>query len=127
MLVRSFEEFGEDFDGPNNVGDGAAAGKVGNCVIKTLEDGSGDSKACKLFKDFVDQITGVKVGSDEDIGLSGNFFSFGALGLMILVKADAGVNRGVELHLPSNEQIALFKAGKCFLNDIDCRILPTTS
>lgn len=64
------EEGREDFHGPDDVGGGAAARKVGDDVVETLEDGASNSEARELLEDFVDEVARVKVGGDEDIGLA---------------------------------------------------------
>jgi len=104
------EEGGEDFDGPDDVGDGAAAGEVGNDVVEALEDGAGDSEAGELLEGFVDEVAGVEVGGDEDVGLTGDLVGFGAHGGLAFVEADAGINGGVKLHFSGDEEVALVES-----------------
>lgn len=104
------EELGEDFDGPDNVGDGAAAGEVGDDVVETLEDGAGDSEAGELLEDFVDEVTGVEVGGDEDVGLAGNLAGFGVDRGRAFAETDAWIDGGVELHFSGNEEIAVIES-----------------
>lgn len=122
------QEFGEDFDGPDNVGDGAAAGEIRNNMIETLEDGAGDGKASELLEDFVDKVTRIEVGGDEDVGLASDLIGFGIGSFgMVFVKADAGVNGGVELHFASNEDVAVGESFKGVLDSVDCSVFAATA
>lgn len=129
VLRGSFlEEGGEDFDGPDNVGDGAATREVGDGVVETLEDGAGDGEASELFEDFVDEIARIEVGGDEDVGLAGDLVSFRAeLIKGAFVKADARVNGSIELHFSSNKNIAIIESSKSFLDDVDGGIFASTA
>lgn len=118
-----FNEFGEDFDSPDDVGDGAAAREVGDGMVKPLKDRSGDGEAGELFKDFVNKVAGIEIWGDEDISLTGDLVGFGVSVLgMVFVESDAGINSGVELHFSGDKDITLGEARKSFLDNVDSNI-----
>lgn len=92
-------EAGHGFDSEDDVGDGAAAGEVGDGEIEALEDGAGDGEASKLFEGFVEEVAGVEVGSNEDIGLAGDGRGGEFFG------GDGGVQGGIELHFAVDEEV----------------------
>ena len=57
-----------------------------------MKNGTGGSEAGEMFEGFVENVTGVEVGGDEDVGATGDT----RLGELFL--ADVGVDGGVELH-----------------------------
>lgn len=86
-----------DFDSQDNVVDCAAARKVGNREVETLEDGAGDMEAGDLLEGLVEDVAGIEVGDDEDIGVTGD----GGIGELFL--GDGGIDGGVELHFAVEE------------------------
>lgn len=92
-------EFGHDFDGQDDVGGGATAGEVGNGKIEALEDGAGDMEAGDVLEGFVEDVTGVEVGDDEDVGMAGN----GRIGEFLL--SNFWIYGGVELHFAIQENL----------------------
>lgn len=76
---------GEDFDGEGDIVGGAAARKVRDERVETLEKGAGDGKSADLLESFVEEVAGVEVGSDEDIGAA----SDGGIGEFVM--GDVGV------------------------------------
>ncbi len=92
-------EAGHGFDSEDDVGDGAAAGEVGDGEIEALEDGAGDGEASKLFEGFVEKVAGVEVGSNEDIGLAGDGGGGEFFG------SDGGIESGIELHFAVDKEV----------------------
>ncbi len=87
-----------DFDGEEDVGDRAATREIGNREVEALEDGAGDGETGELLESFIEEIAGVEIGGDEDVGAAGD------RGVGELFGADAGVNCGVELHFAVDEE-----------------------
>lgn len=118
-----FDEFGEDFDSPDDVGDGAAAREVGDDVVKPLKDRSGDGEAGELLKDFVNEVTGIEVRGDEDVSLTGDLVGFGVGVLRVaFVEANTRIDGGVKLHFSGDKDIAFGEACKSFLDNVDSSI-----
>ncbi len=67
------DDLGEHFDRESDVFGGAAAGKIGDEGIETLQKGAGDSEASDLFEGFIEEIAGVQVGGDEDVCAAGDW------------------------------------------------------
>lgn len=119
----SFNEFGEDFDSPDDVGDGAAAGEVGDDMVKPLKDRSGDGEAGELFKNFVNKVAGIEIWGDEDVSLTGNLVGFGVGVLRVaFVETNTGIDGGVELHFSGDKDIAFGEVCKSFLDNVDSSI-----
>ncbi len=118
-----FNEFGEDFDSPDDVGDGAAAREVGYDMVKPLKDRSGDGEAGELLKDFVNKVTGIEIGGDEDVSPTGDLVGFrvGVLGVAF-VETNTRIDGGVELHFSGDKDIAFGEACKSFLDNVDSSI-----
>lgn len=108
--MRLFQELGKNFDGPDDVGDGAAAGEIGDDMIKTLEDGACDGETGELFKNFVDEVAGIEVGGDEDVGLAGDLVGFGVGEGLTFVEADARIDCCVELHFSGDDEAAILES-----------------
>ena len=89
---------------------GTAAREVGGGIIEALEDGAGGGKATKLFKRFVEDVAGVEIGADKDIGLAGDS------GMRGFFASNSRVDRGVKLEFAVNENIEVLGADA--LNDI---------
>ena len=118
-----FNEFGEDFDSPDDVGDGAAAREVGDGTVKPLKDRSSDGKAGELLKDFVNKVAGIEIWGDEDVSLTGNLVGFGVGVLRVaFVETNTGIDGGVELHFSGDKDIAFGEACKSFLDNVDSSI-----
>lgn len=118
-----FDEFGEDFDSPDDVGDGAAAREVGDGTVKPLKDRSSDGKAGELLKDFVNEVTGIEVRGDEDVSLTGDLVGFGVGVLRVaFVEANTRIDGGVKLHFSGDKDIAFGEACKSFLDNVDSSI-----
>ncbi len=66
-------EASEVFDGPSNVVGVATARKIGDEGVETLEDGAGDGEAANMFEGFVEDVAGVEVGDDEDVGVASDW------------------------------------------------------
>lgn len=119
----SFNEFGEDFDSPDDVGDGAAAREVGDDMVKPLKNRTSDSEAGELLKDFVNKVAGIEVRGDEDASLTGDLVGFGVGVLRVaFAEANTGINGGVELHFSGDKDIALVEIRKSFLDNVDSSI-----
>ena len=69
-----------------------------------MDDGAGDAEVGELLERFVEDVAGVQVGSDEDVGvaLDGGGGEF--------LAADVGVDGAVELHLAVNEPVGVVVA-----------------
>ena len=118
-----FNEFGEDFDSPDDVGDGAAAREVGDGTVKPLKDRSSDGKAGELLKDFVNEVARIEIRGDEDVSLTGNLVGFGVGVLRVaFVETNTGIDGGVELHFSGDKDIAFGEACKSFLDNVDSSI-----
>lgn len=118
---------GEDCDSPGDVVDVAAARKVGDDVVEALQDGAGDGEAGDLFEDFVDQVAGIEVGSNEDVGLAGDRVGFGVGSRLALAETDTRVDGGVELHFSGDEHIAIIERPKSFLDNVNRGVLAATT
>lgn len=71
---------------------GAAAREVSKGNLKSLNHGAGDSEATETFEGFVEDVAGIKVWGDKDIGVAfdgGGREFFGG---------NVWVDSGVELH-----------------------------
>ena len=118
-----FNEFGEDFDSPDDVGDGAAAREVGDGTVKPLKDRSSDGKAGELLKDFVNEVARIEIRGDEDVSLTGDLVGFGVGVLRVaFVETNTGIDGGVELHFSGDKDIAFGEARKSFLDNVDSSI-----
>ena len=118
-----FNEFGEDFDSPDDVGDGAAAREVGDGTVKPLKDRSSDGKAGELLKDFVNEVARIEIRGDEDVSLTGDLVGFGVGVLRVaFVETNTGIDGGVELHFSGDKDIAFGEACKSFLDNVDSSI-----
>lgn len=118
-----FNEFGEDFDSPDDVGDGAATREIGDDMVKPLKDRSGDGEAGELFKNFVNKVAGIEIWGDEDVSLTGNLVGFGVGVLRVaFVETNTGIDGGVELHFSGDKDIAFGEARKSFLDNVDSSI-----
>ncbi len=62
-----------------------------------MEDGASDVEAGDVFKGFIEDIAGVEVGDDENVGVTGH----GGIGELFL--GDSWVDGGVELHFSVEE------------------------
>ena len=112
-----FDEFGEDFDSPDDVGDGAAAREVGDGTVKPLKDRSSDGKAGELLKDFVNEVARIEIRGDEDVSLTGDLVGFGVGVLRVaFVETNTRIDGGVELHFSGDKDIAFGEACKSFLS-----------
>lgn len=94
-----FCEASRGLDGEEDVGDGAAARKVGDGEVEALEDGAGDGETGELFEGFVKDIAGIEVGGDEDVGLAGDG------GIWELFGGDGRIDGGVELHFSVDGEV----------------------
>lgn len=89
----------------------ATAREVGDRVIEALEDGAGGVEAADLLEGFVEKITGVEVGGDEDVGLTGDGGEIGIIRWSAdgpfggLFGGDGRTESGVELHFAVDEEI----------------------
>lgn len=118
-----FDEFGEDFDSPDDVGDGAAAREVGDGTVKPLKDRSSDGKAGELLKDFVNEVARIEIRGDEDVSLTGDLVGFGVGVLRVaFVETNTRIDGGVELHFSGDKDIAFGEACKSFLDNVDSSI-----
>ena len=118
-----FDEFGEDFDSPDDVGDGAAAREVGDGTVKPLKDRSSDGKAGELLKDFVNEVARIEIRGDEDVSLTGDLVGFGVGVLRVaFVETNTRIDGGVELHFSGDKDIAFGEARKSFLDNVDSSI-----
>lgn len=118
-----FNEFGEDFDSPDDVGDGAAAGEVGDDMVKPLKNRTGDSEAGELLKDFINEVARIEIGGDEDVSLTGDLVGFGVgVFRVAFVEANTGINGGIELHFSGDKYVAPGEIRKSFLDNVDSSI-----
>ena len=118
-----FNEFGEDFDSPDDVGDGAATREIGDDMVKPLKDRSGDGEAGELFKNFVNKVAGIEIRGDEDVSLTGDLVGFGVGVLRVaFVETNTRIDGGVELHFSGDKDIAFGEARKSFLDNVDSSI-----
>ena len=101
-------EVGHGADDAVDVTLGGAAGEVGDRAIKTLENRADGSGAGELLHGFVEDVAGVEVGADEDVGAAGDGGVGGFFG------ADFEVDGGVELHFAVDEDV-----GGLFFNVCD--------
>lgn len=108
MFLGFLDEFGEILNGKDNVFDGGATGEVRDREVETLEDGASDGEASDLLEGFVDEVAGVEVGGDEDVGAASDGGVGGFFG------ANAGVDGGVELELAVDEDLFSFREGGVF-------------
>lgn len=110
MGVDLFYEMRHGLDGEEDVGDGAAARKVGDGEVEALEDGAGDGKTGELLEGFVKDIAGIEVGGDEDVGLAGDMGEVGIIRWSVsgpfggLFGGDGRVEGGVELHFAVDKE-----------------------
>ena len=118
-----FNEFGEDFDSPDDVGDGAATREIGDDMVKPLKDRSSDGKAGELLKDFVNEVARIEIRGDEDVSLTGDLVGFGVGVLRVaFVETNTRIDGGVELHFSGDKDIAFGEARKSFLDNVDSSI-----
>lgn len=123
-----FDEFGEDFDSPDDVGDGAAAREVGDGTVKPLKDRSSDGKAGELLKDFVNEVARIEIRGDEDVSLTGDLVGFGVgVFRVAFVETNTRIDGGVELHFSGDKDIAFGEACKSFLDNVDSSIFAAAS
>lgn len=90
-----------DFDSGGDVCDSTAAGEVGDRVGEALQDGAGNGVSADLLESFVEEIAGVEIGRDEDVGLAGDG---GMRGFLV---ADSRIDGGIELHFSVNEEVSV--------------------
>lgn len=114
-------EADDSLDREGDIGGSAATGEVGNGEIETLKDGASDRVAGKAFKSFIEEITGVEVGGDEDIGAASNG------GTRELFCGDGRVDGSVELHFAVNEDTRVSKSGFGILHEINRGVVATAT
>lgn len=88
-----------DFDSEGDVCDSTAAGEVGDRVGEALQDGAGNGVSADLLESFVEEIAGVEIGRDEDVGLAGDG------GIWELFGGDGRIDGGVELHFSVDGEV----------------------
>ena len=66
-----------------------------------MDDRAGDGKTGKLFERFIEDVAGVEVGGDEDVGTALEDATRG------LFKGDVRVDGGIELHFAVDEIVGV--------------------
>ena len=105
----------------DDVFDGGATGEVGGGMFEAEEDGAGDGGVGEILNGFVEDVAGVEVGGNQDVGMASDSGLSGFFG------ADARINGGVELHFAIDQDFWEFCSGDLHgLSDsVDGRILAT--
>ena len=67
--------------------------------METLDDGAGDGEAAELFEGFVEDVAGIKIWGNQNVGLA---FQGAIRGLFF---GDTRTNGGVKLDLPVDEPV----------------------
>lgn len=116
-FARLLSEFSHDLDGEDDIIKGAAAREVRNGEVEALEDGAGDMEAGDVLKGFVEDVAGIEVGDDEDIGVAGD----GGVGEFLL--GDGGIDGGVELHFAIEEDFGVLEFLTDGLHQINCVVV----
>ena len=83
-----------------------------------MNDGAGDGEFAKLFEGFVEDVAGIEIRSDEDVG----FPFYGAL--WSFLASDGGIHGSVELHFAVDEPIGmvLFDLVDDVMNLVEVRV-----
>lgn len=113
--------FNNYVEGEFGIFDSTATREIGERLIKTLDNGTSNSEIAELFEGFVEDITRIEVGSDEDVGFAGNGGSGG------LFASNAGVNCGVKLHFAVDDIVGVVFAdfGDDVINLFEIRVFAT--
>ena len=96
-----FELFFNYVKREHGIFNGAAAREVGERTVETLDNGAGYVETTELFKRFVEDVAGIKVGSNKNVGLAlqGAFGSF--------LGGDFRIHGGVELHFAVDNPVGV--------------------
>lgn len=78
-----------------------------------MEEGAGGGVAGEAFEGLVEEVAGVEIGGDEDVGVASD------LGIWEFFGGDVGTEGGVELHFAVDEEVGTLESFKNGMDEVD--------